>query len=395
MNELKNKILGDAAYLTTLRRKLHQHPELGMQEFETAAIIEKELSHWGIWHKRIGATGVLGIIKGAREGGRRIALRGDIDALPIHGQNDIEYHSKTDGVMHACGHDAHTACLIGAGKALQERRELFGGEIRLIFQPGEEIGKGAMDFIQSGALQGVERVFGLHTAVDLHVGTIGLTPKLNNAAVDHFSIQVYGKSAHVSTPQLGADALYISCQTVIAIQALVTRLTSPVEPVLIGIGKLHTGTAYNALAEFAQIEGTTRTISQQTRMNIRQKITQVAVETANFYGGRAEIIWTDICSALMNDSTVVQEVQAAVKQIDEKITIIGNRELSLGGDNFSEFLQEIPGAYAYLGTANPAKPETLEPAHNGKFNIDEAALPIGAALYAQYALWWLLQGGVT
>lgn len=394
MNDLYESIFKDVDYIRTLRQKIHMRPELGMQEFRTADLIEQELDRWGIPRKRIGKTGVLGIVQGEGASRHIVALRADIDALPIQEQNKEDYCSKIEGIMHACGHDAHTACLLGAAKALQEKRRSFGGEIRFIFQPGEEIGRGANDFIESGVLHGVERIFGLHTAVDLPVGTIGITPNLNNAAVDHFSIQVYGKSAHVSTPQLGADALYISCQIVTALQALVTRLTSPVEPVLIGIGKLQTGTAYNALAEYGEMEGTIRTVSQETRDVIREKITQVAKETANFYGGKAEIIWTDICSLLMNDPVVVEEIQTAVKQMGEKITVINNRAFSLGGDNFSEFLQKTPGAYAYLGTANLSKPETLEPAHNGGFNIDEGALPLGAALYAQYALWWLTEGGL-
>ena len=165
-----------------------------------------------------------------------VVLRADIDALPIQETSGAQYCSRTPGVMHACGHDAHTACLLGAAMLLAKHRAEFGGEVRLIFQPAEEIGQGAKPFVEAGAMEGADRVFGIHTASDLRSGTVGLKPGLNNAAVDHFSIQVRGKSAHVSTPQLGVDALYIASQIVVALQALVTRLTSPVEPVIIGVG---------------------------------------------------------------------------------------------------------------------------------------------------------------
>lgn len=190
-------------YLVSLRRKFHRHPELALHETRTAEAIERELDKFGISHSRIGKTGVLGILHGEKAESGVVALRADIDALPIQENNDVEYRSQADGVMHACGHDAHTACLLGAARVLAENRSRFGGEIRFLFQPAEETGDGVSDFIDAGALNGVERVFGLHSAPDLPLGTIGITPGLNNAAVDLFRIPVHGKSAHVSTPQLG------------------------------------------------------------------------------------------------------------------------------------------------------------------------------------------------
>ena len=390
MTDFYAEALANQDRLTSLRRQFHQHPELAEEELFTAGAIEAELDRLSIPHRRVGKTGVLGLIKGGQpDNGRAIALRADIDALPIQECNEVTYRSQRDGVMHACGHDAHTTCLLGGAQLLARHRESFGGEVRLIFQPGEEVGKGAFDFINGGALEGVQRVFGLHTAHEIPAGTVSLTPGLNNAAVDHFRILVRGKASHVSTPQLGADALYIASQIVVAIQGLVTRRSSPVEATLVGIGKLSAGTTYNALAESAEMEGTTRTITPGTRERMRAEIDRTAESIAALYGGSAEVVWTGICSALYNDAAVCAEAAEACGKAMPGIRFTADRPFSLGGDNFSEFALAVPGAYAYLGSGNPALPQTCNPAHNGRFDLDEAILPTGAALYAAYAHWWL------
>jgi amidohydrolase len=288
--------------------------------------------------------------------------------------------------MHACGHDAHTACLLGGTKILAAHRDAFGGQVRLIFQPGEEIGQGAKPFVEAGVLEGVERVFGLHTAPDIPAGSVGLKPGLNNASVDHFQITVHGKSSHVSAPQLGVDALYIASHIVIALQALVTRRTSPVEPVIIGVGKLHAGTTYNALAEHAVLEGTTRTISIETRKRVQEQVNRTAQEIAALYGGSVELLWEDFAPPLLNDPQVCRESAEVAEAMLGPGKVVTDRALSLSGDNFAEYQLHVPGAYAYLGTGNPSLPNTLHPHHNGNFDLDEGVLAAGAGLYAGYAL---------
>lgn len=386
MADLKSGLKREEAYLTALRRDFHRHPELGLREFRTVQRIEEELDRFGISHTRVGETGVLGTLRGSGTGEGVVVLRADIDALPIQETNETEYCSQTPGVMHACGHDVHTACLLGAAKLLAECRTEFGGEVRFIFQPAEEIGQGAKPFVEAGALDGAERVFGLHTAPDLTIGTVSLTPGLNNAAVDHFRIAVQGKSSHVATPQLGVDALYIASQIVVALQALVTRLISPVEPVIIGVGKLTSGTTYNALAESAVLEGTTRTISRESRDKIRQWVSKTAWNIADIYGGAAELQWTDFAAPLVNDPQVCLEAAGVIEALWGSGRVVTDRKLSMSGDNFAEFLQHVSGAYAYLGTGNPSLPNTLLSNHNGEFDVDEEALALGAGLYAGYAL---------
>ena len=384
MFEIKQEAIKEQTYLIDIRRQLHRYPELGLHEFRTAHRIEEELDRVGIPHTRVGDTGVLGILKGERGAGSIIALRADIDALPIRETHETEYCSAVPGVMHACGHDAHTACLLGATKLLAAHRAELAGEVRLIFQPAEEIGQGAKPFVEAGVLDGVERVFGLHTAYDLPAGTVGLKPGLNNAAVDHFRVEIKGKAAHVSTPDLGADALYIASQLVVGLQALVTRRTSPIDPVVIGVGKLSAGTTYNAVAESAVLEGTTRTVSQEQRYHLRELVDLAAENTAAVYGGTAELVWTDFTPPLINDPQVCEEAAKVVDRLGG--TVFTDRALSLGGDNFAEFQLYAPGAYAYLGTGNPELPHTLISNHNGGFDIDESVLPLGAALYAGYAM---------
>lgn len=258
MSNLVKEVEAVKSYLIETRREFHQNPELSLKEFRTANRIEEELTKFGIKHSRVGETGVLGILKGDKPSDKVLLLRADIDALPINEVGAVEYISKNPGVMHACGHDAHTTCLLAAAKILSEKKSEIAGEVRFVFQPAEEIGKGTQPFIEEGVLEGVDRVFGLHCAPDLPIGSVGLTPKLNNAAVDHFTISVKGVSSHVSLPHKGVDALYVASEIVVAVQALRTRLNSPLEPMIIGIGKFNAGTTYNALAANAVLEGTSK-----------------------------------------------------------------------------------------------------------------------------------------
>lgn len=373
----------EKAYLTALRRDFHRHPELGLHEFRTAGRIEEELDRVGVPHTRVGDTGVLATLRGTGTGAGAVVLRADMDALPIQETAETEYRSQTPGVMHACGHDAHTACLLGAARLLSRRRADFGGEVRFVFQPAEEIGKGALDFVEAGVLQGADRVFGLHVAPELPIGTVGLKPGLNNAAVDHFRIAVQGKSAHVAAPELGTDALYIASHTVVALQALVTRLTSPVEPVIIGVGTLNAGTAYNAVAASAVLQGTTRTVSQESRQRVRRQIDRTARNVADTYGGAVEAEWTGITPPLINDPGACREAADAAREAG--LQVVTDRKLSLCGDNFAEYLLHVPGAYAYLGSGNPALPGTEQSIHSAGFDLDEEALALGTALYAAYA----------
>lgn len=380
----------DKDYIISLRRWFHSHPELSMKEFETAKRIEKELNAIGILARRVGGTGVLGVLKGRKGPGRRVVLRADTDALPIQDEKTVPYASQCPGVMHACGHDAHTAALLGATRALKKLEDSLSGEIGFVFQPGEEYGKGAVLFLQDGALEGADRSFGVHMQSNLPVGQVAMNLGAENASVDHFTIRIHGRSAHVSTPELGADALYAAAQIVTALQGLVGRLKSPTDPALIGVGVLRAGEGYNIVAREAVIEGTVRCFSEETRAMINGKIADTARGVAALYNTTAEIETESFTRALINDARVYAETAPLV----EKVVGRGNlvvKELSLGGDDMAEIMAVVPGVYAFVGSGSEAVPGSRLAHHTPGFDIDERCLTIAASLYVESALFWLKQ----
>lgn len=391
--ELRKEAEALAPYLSGLRREFHQHPEVSCREFWTAERIEKELDAIGITdHRCVDGSGVYACFSGKLPGQRVVALRADIDALPIQEKNpDLPYCSLEPGRMHACGHDGHTAALLGAAKLLYDHRAEWGGQVRLLFQHAEEIGYGAKQFVRAGVLEGVGRVFGIHMAPDLAVGTIGVKPGPNNASVDHFTVTIQGKAAHVSTPHLGVDALYIASQIVVAVQALVTRRTSPVDPLIIGVGKLHCGTAYNIVAESAVLEGTTRAFSAQTRAQANRELEALCHATAQAYGATAHVEWEDFAAPLVNPGDICQEVAATVREAFGEDALVTDRALSCVGDDFADYQAVVPGVYAFVGCANPDLPNTCLPLHSDRFRMDEQALWMAAALHGEYACRYLTE----
>ncbi len=378
----------DRDYIISLRRWFHSHPELSLKEYNTAARVEEELNAIGIPTRRVGETGVLGTIRGGRGSGRKIILRADIDALPIQDEKTVSYASQCPGVMHACGHDAHTAALLGAARALKRLEEDLLGEISLVFQPGEEYGAGAVLFLQDGALEGADRSFGIHMQSNLPVGQVAMNPGAENASVDHFTIRIQGRSAHVSTPELGADALYAAAQIVTALQSIVGRLKNPTDPALIGVGVLRSGEGYNIVAREAIIEGTVRCFSEKTRTMLNSKIGDTARSVAALYNTVAEIETESFTRALINNA----EVYAETVPVIEKVVGKGNlfpKELSLGGDDMAEIIAAVPGVYAFVGSGSDAAPGSRLAHHTPGFDIDENCLPIASSLYVESALFWL------
>ncbi len=380
------KIHGD---VIALRRHFHMYPEVSAKEYKTAEKLEEELKKLGLTPRRVGETGVYAEIHGSGSGNKTIVLRADTDALPVKEEHVCEYASRHEGVMHACGHDAHTASLLGAARLLAEHRELFGGTVRIHFQQAEEIGYGARVFIDEGLVDGADRTFGIHVASDLDCGAVALVPGPNNASVDWFRIRITGKSAHVSTPHLGTDAAYIAAQIMVSAQAIITRQISPMDNVLIGIGKIQAGTAYNIVASEAEMEGTIRALTPETRAFAKARLEELAKSIAASFGGEASLEWKDYTSPLLNDEASCLEAQKVARELFGDKNVVTVRTPSLGGDDFAEYILKVPGVYAKIGSRNAEKWETGVAMHNCHFDVDENCLLVGSSLYAAYAVAFL------
>lgn len=375
-------------YLVSVRRHLHKNPELSLKEYETATYIEEQLDSFGIAHRRVGKTGVLGIIAGKQGSGNKILLRADIDALPIQEDTTAQYRSKNPNVMHACGHDVHTAALLGAAKILQAQRETFAGEVLLVFQAAEEFGRGSQYFLAENITKDVSRAFGIHVSPDFPVGTVAMTKGADAASCDYFKIAVKGKGAHISKVHQGVDALHIASLIVTELQTLIKRIVDPLEVALIGVGRISSGTSYNIIAEDAILEGTTRAFTNETQGLLQSEIPILADQIAHKHGGKATTKFESFAKALINDDIAFDEMYKIASSIvgAENVITEQKRIIGLGSDDFSEYLQDTKGIYLHVGTANKHNPDTQYSLHNNKFDVDEQALLIAASLHIEYAL---------
>jgi len=383
---IKEYVLKEREYITSLRRYFHQHPEGSLKEYNTANKIEEELDKLNIPHKRIGETGVLGIIKGKKTSNKVLAIRADIDALKVPDNKDEKYKSINEGYNHACGHDGHTASLLGTAKILKEREEELGGEIRLFFQQAEEIGQGARIFVKEGCLDGVEEILGAHVSSEIPLGKVSVTAGPCCASCDYFKITVKGKGGHVSKPHLSTDALYIASQIVVNLQSIVSRQTDPIDTVVVGIGLIKGGTTYNTVADEVTLEGTTRTFNFESRKKTNKAVEKIAKNIASMYGAEAEVEFRDYAAPLVNDEKVSKEVAELVKEIIGEENLITNKPKQLGADDFADYLVLVPGTYIQVGTRNEENPNTCRAHHNEFFDLDEEGLLLLTDIEVEYVL---------
>jgi amidohydrolase len=369
--------------LTELRRKFHSEPELSMEEVKTTAFICEYLENLGIAYRKTEPTGVIATIEGGKPG-KTVALRGDMDALSVEELNkDLPYASKEKGKMHACGHDAHTAMLLIAAKALNEIKDQLPGNIRLLFQPAEEIAEGAKVLIKQGAMDGVDNVFGIHIWSQMPTHKVSCTPGPSFASADLFKVTFKGKGGHGAMPHACIDAAVVASSFVMNVQTVVSRTIDAKSPAVLTVGKMVVGTRFNVIAENAVIEGTVRCFHPETRDHIEKQLQHYADHVAAVYGATAKVEYSRGTQAVINDeysAKLVQQVAADAFGED----VLFNEEPTMGGEDFSFYLDLAPGSFALVGSGNPEK-DTEWAHHHGNFNIDEDALATGAELYAQYA----------
>lgn len=367
-------------WMKEIRRDFHMYPELGKKEFRTQEKICRYLEEMRIpWEKKAG-TGVVGFIQG-KSSGKLVGLRADIDALPMQEKNDVSYRSKNDGVMHACGHDAHAAILLGAARVLNELKAAFSGGVKLFFQPDEEGEGGAEIMVKEGCMENpkVDYVLGLHVMAYLETGVVEIRYGKFNAASDSLVIKVFGKSAHAAYPEKGVDAIVASAYMIAALQTLVSRNISPVNSVVLSFGKISGGEVENSLASEVTLTGTLRTLDRETRQFCKTRIEEIAVKTAQAFGANAEINISPGYEPLINNDEVVKVIIETGAELLGKQNIVFKEFPSLGVEDFSYFLDKAKGAFYHIGCGNKTQNITA-PNHNSSFDIDEDCLQIGVQL---------------
>lgn len=415
-------------YLIEKRRFFHAHPELSGKEVNTTAAIAEELDAIGVEYAYLPDfepgpapinfeenpelehmkqasiqvlnnsettikpfSGLIVTIKGEApdaydEQGRprhRIALRSDIDALPIAEQTNAPYASQNEGVMHACGHDCHIAMMLGAIRILHELRANLRGEVRVLFQPAEEISIGSRRMISAGALDGVESIYGAHIWSEVEAGTVSIDSGPRMANTDWFRVDVSGSSAHGAMPHKGVDAIVVGAAIIDALQVVVSRDVSPFDPVVLTIGEFHGGVARNVMAGTSYLTGTVRSFDPKVREFLRERMEFMVHHVAQSYSAKAEFEWQAGNSALINDKVCTRRaVRSAIKVLGEDA--LAKYEGTLSGEDFSEYLRIVPGVFVFVGTRNPSVGAD-HPQHSCYYEVDENVLLLGSQLAAQYA----------
>jgi amidohydrolase len=374
--------------LQTWRRHLHQNPELSWEEYETTAYIEQVLRKIGIIAiQKPLKTGLIALIEGKNPSKKCVALRADIDALPIQEANSCEYKSTKEGIMHACGHDVHSTCLLGAAKYLWEHRADFEGTIKLIFQPSEEKQpSGAEALIEAGALANpsVSSIIGLHVTPELETGKLGFRKGKFMASADEIYMTVHGKGGHAASPHLCIDPIIISANILIALQQLVSRYSNPITPTVLSFGDIHGFGATNIIPEKVTLKGTLRTFDEAWREVLHSKINSICQNIAESFGGSCEIDIPKGLSYVNNDDRITETIQNVAIELLGKEQVV-EMPIRMGAEDFSAYGHQIPSSFFRLGTGNIAKNITAT-VHNPKFDIDENALSIGALAMAKMGM---------
>ncbi len=384
--DTKALALQEKDYIIGLRRWFHAHPELGGEEVRTTARIAEELRAAGVEVETFpDITGCVGTLRGARPG-KTVMLRADIDALPIQEADTSKpYASQNPGVMHACGHDCHTAMLLGAAKLLAAHRDKIAGTVKFLFQMAEEIGTESRHYVEKGCLAGVDAIYGQHVWSLLPAGTYNLEDGPRMASSDRFTIRIHGQAAHGSAPHQGHDAVLAAAAVVMALQTLVSRVNDPQNTFVLTTGVMNGGTRDNIVAAEAELIGTTRAFDKAFRKTIPDLIRRTAEAAAEAYGCTADCTYFFGPAPLINEHRDLNEIARRAAEDILGPGALVPMERQMGAEDFSVYMDAAPGLYGFLGCRNEAK-GAASPHHADTFDVDEDVLPLGAALYARFAL---------
>jgi len=391
---LIESILADAASITTLRRDIHAHPELCFQEQRTADVIAKALTDWGIpIHRGLGTTGVVGIVKNGTSS-RAVGLRADIDALPMQEGNTFPHASKHPGKMHACGHDGHTAMLLAAAKHLARHRN-FDGTVYLVFQPAEEGGGGAREMIKDGLFEQfpMEAIFGAHNWPGMSVGQFALRPGPCYASSNEFKITIRGKGAHGAMPHLGVDPVPVAAALVQAFQTIISRNKRPIDTGVISVTMIHTGEATNVIPESCVMEGTVRTFTTEVLDLIEARMQAMSLSIAEAYGCSVDFAFSRNYPPTINHEAETAFARRVLGEVVGPENVV-DFEPTMGAEDFSYYLQKIPGCYFMIGNGDGAHREGghgLGPCmlHNPSYDFNDDLIPLGATAWVRIAESWL------
>ena len=376
-----------APRLIEIRRHIHSHPELSGKEYQTAAYIAGVLSSCGIVvQEAVGKTGVMGELVG-RTDERLVALRTDMDALPINERTHLEFASRQPGVMHACGHDVHTTLGLGTAMVLSKLGEVFPGNVRFLFQPAEEIAQGARWMVQDGAMNDVSAIFGVHVFPSIPAGSIGIRYGALTAAADDLELIIMGESGHGARPHEAIDAIWIASQVITSLQQAISRTQNPLRPIVLTIGQISGGRAPNVIADQVRLTGTVRTLHPETHAKIPAWIEGIVANVCQTYGARYEMNYRRGVPSVQNDLALTQLLEESAREAwgSDRIQILP--EPSLGAEDFSVYLDHSPGSMFRLGVGFHNKPNY--PLHHPQFEVDESAIITGVVTlaYTIYQYW--------
>jgi amidohydrolase len=383
---IRSEILALQSNLVQWRRELHRWPELGFKEKRTAAFVRQKLSAWGIPHQvGIAQTGIVATITSTKSvDGRVMAIRADMDALPIQEENIVDYRSQIDGLMHACGHDGHTAIALGSACWLWQHRDSFRGTVKIIFQPAEEGPGGAKPMIEQGVLENphVDAIIGLHLWNNLPIGTVGVRSGALMAAVESFSCTILGKGGHGAMPHQTVDSVLVAAQVVNALQTIVARNVDPIDAAVVTVGELHAGTKRNVIADKAKLNGTVRYFNPALGNLIPQRLEQVIAGVCQSHGASYELDYQRLYPPVINDDAIAALVRSVTETVVETPAGVVPECRTMGGEDMSFFLQEVPGCYFFVGAANQDK-NLAYPHHHPRFDFDETALGTGVEIFVR------------